>query len=204
VKYLPVLIAALLLASCGSTASSSSSASQSAAQPTSSAKTSAAPPSATAAATTSRTGSAPTHPARCRSRSLALSFLGQQGATGHGELGFALRNVGRATCRTYGYPGIVFLGRAGQALPTAASRTTHDFFGVAPLVALVVAPGSSVSFRIGVTHGITSPARCTTAYGLQVIAPDDTAATHTTIPDGAYECVTATVSPLRPGTSAYP
>jgi hypothetical protein len=115
-----------------------------------------------------------------------------------------MRNVGGASCRTYGYPGMLFLGRGGQSLPTAASRTTHDFFGVALPVELAVSPGSSVSFRVGVTHGITSSARCTTAYGLQVIAPDDTAATRTAIPGGAYECATATVSPLRPGTSAYP
>jgi hypothetical protein len=37
-----------------------------------------------------------------------------------------------------------------------------------------------------------------------VIPPDDTATLRTSIPDGAYECRTATVSPLRPGDSAYP
>jgi hypothetical protein len=37
-----------------------------------------------------------------------------------------------------------------------------------------------------------------------VIAPDDTAPIRAQIPDGAYECGTATVSPLQPGRSAYP
>jgi hypothetical protein len=36
-----------------------------------------------------------------------------------------------------------------------------------------------------------------------VIPPDDTASITAPIPNGAYECGTATVSPLRPGESAY-
>ncbi len=135
---------------------------------------------------------------------LSLSYLGQQGATGHGELGFALRNTSSRSCHTYGYPGVLFLDKGGRALPTDSTRTTHDFFGTAPEVPLVIAPGSSVSFRLGVTHGVTGTADCTTAYGLQVIPPDDTHTLVTTIPGGAYECRTATVSPLRPANSAYP
>lgn len=123
---------------------------------------------------------------------------------GRGEIGFALRNVSGSSCHTYGYPGVLFLGRSGGALPTASTRTSHDFFGSTPPTAIVVAPGASVSFRLGVTHGIASSAGCTTAYGLQVIPPDDTATLRTTIPEGAYECQSATVSPLRPGSSAYP
>jgi hypothetical protein len=135
---------------------------------------------------------------------LSLSFLGQQGATGHGELGFALRNTGSSSCRTFGYPGVLFLSQGGASLPTVSTRTTHDFFGSAPLQSLVVAAGQSVSFRLGVTHGIASSAGCTTTYGVQVIPPDDTATLRVSIPGGAYECGTATVSPVRPGQSAYP
>jgi Protein of unknown function (DUF4232) len=134
---------------------------------------------------------------------LALSFLGQQGATGHGLLGFAVRNRSRHSCRTFGFPGILFLDKTGGALPTNSTRTTHDFFGTAPRVSLVLAPGQRASFRIGVTHGLTSANGCTTAYGLQVIPPDDTATLRTRIRGGAYECGTATLSPLRPGLSAY-
>lgn len=153
-------------------------------------------------------GSTPTAPpgsSPCLSSDLALSFLGQQGATGRGELGFALRNISGSSCHTYGYPGIQFLDRDGQPLPTLSTRTTHDYFGNAPVQALLIEPGNSVSFRLGVTHGIVSSVGCTTAYGLQVIAPDDTAPIRMVIPDGgAYECRTATLSPLRPGDSAYP
>ena len=70
--------------------------------------------------------------------------------------------------------------------------------------AITLAAGQTASFRLGVTHGAASPAGCVTAAGLQVIPPDDTATLKTTIPDGgAFECGTATVSPLEPGTSAY-
>jgi hypothetical protein len=141
----------------------------------------------------------------CTAADLTLSFLGGQGATGHGELGFELRNISNSTCHTYGYPGVLFLDRAGKALPTDSTRTTQDFFGSVPENKLEVAPGQSVSFRLGVTHGAASPVGCTTAYALQVIPPDDTATLHVTIVNGgAYECRTATVSPLQQGTSAFP
>jgi len=137
-------------------------------------------------------------------RWLALRFLGQQGATGHGELGFAVRNTGSASCRTFGYPGVQFLDASGARLPTRSRRTTDDFFGHVPVIEIVLAPGASASFRLVVTHGSASPAPCTTARGLQVYPPDDIATLHATIREGAAECGTATVSPMRPGTSAYP
>lgn len=140
----------------------------------------------------------------CRASGLALSFLGQQGATGHGELGFVLRNTGSSPCQTIGYPGIQFLDKDGRALQTSSTRTTHDFFGQTHVAPLVIAPGASASFRVGVTHGVNSSKGCTTAAGLQVIAPNDTALMHVSIPDGAFECRTATVSPLQAGNAAYP
>jgi Protein of unknown function (DUF4232) len=155
-------------------------------------------PSAASTATTSAGN------AGCRAGDLAISYLGQQGATGHGELGFSLRNVSDAGCSVFGYPGVLFLDRAGRALPTRSSRTTRDFFGTTTVRKLVLHPGDSVSFRVGVTHVAASANRCTTAYQLQVIAPNDTATMRTTITHGAYECVIATVSPVQPGRSAYP
>jgi Protein of unknown function (DUF4232) len=197
---LAALVAGLALAACGGSSTSSTSSTQAAS--TSSTTTSTAvttTATATVTATSTASGSS-----QCRAADLSLTFLGQQGATGHGELGFALRNASGKSCTTSGFPGVLFLDRAGGALPTIPTHTTHDLFGSAPAVPLTVSPGATVSFRLGVTHGITSPAGCTTAYGLQVIPPNDTAALRTTIPDGGYECRTTTVSPLRPGTSAYP
>lgn len=139
----------------------------------------------------------------CRASGLTLSYLGGQGATGHGELGFELHNRGSVTCSSYGYPGIQFLANGGAALPTQPHHTTFDFFGRTRLRLVVLHPGHTMSFRLGVTHGAATSAGCTTAYGLQVIAPNDTATLRTTIPGGAYECTTATVSPVAPGSSAY-
>jgi hypothetical protein len=139
----------------------------------------------------------------CRAAGLGLSYLGGQGATGHGLLGFALRNTLSTSCTTYGYPGVLFLGKSGAPLPTSPTHTTNDFFGHSRLGDVVVDPGQTTSFRLGVTHGMTSTAGCTTAYGLQVIPPNDTATLRVLIPGGVLECGTATVSPMQPGTSAF-
>lgn len=221
-RHLPALglacLAALLVAACGG---SSSSATHTAAQATTPAvrgttpattpaasSTTTTPPTthamttATApTATTTPTAGAGTPP--CRAADLRLSYLGGQGATGHGELGFELRNTGTHACSTIGFPGVQFLDRAGGALPTIPTHTTQDFFGSVPKTPLTLAPGVAASFRLGVTHGAASPVGCTTAYGLQVIPPNDTASLRTAIPNGAYECRTATVSPLARGTSAF-
>ena len=140
---------------------------------------------------------------QCKAAGLALSYLGGQGATGHGELGFALKNTGSGACSTGGYPGIQFLASDGSALTTTPQHTTDDFFGHLPLAPLTLQPGQTASFRLGVSHGGGSSAACSTADGLQVIAPNDTATLKAQIPNGASECGTTTVSPLQPGTSAY-
>jgi hypothetical protein len=207
-----ILACTLALAACGSASQNSSGVANSqttspATSPTSSTSSTPTPTTATqtTTATTPTSTASPSGSKPCTAADLALSFLGGQGATGHGLLGFELRNTSSSTCHTYGYPGVQFLDRAGKPLPTNSTRTTQDFFGSVPENKLVVAPGQSVSFRLGVTHGAASPAGCTTAYGLQAIPPDDTATLHVTIVNGgAYECGTATVSPLQQGTSAFP
>ena len=123
---------------------------------------------------------------------------------GHGEIGFGLRNTSQESCRTYGYPGILFLDQHGGALPTIPHHTTQDFFGNSPATALVIAPGHSASFRLDVGHGVATANGCATAYALQVIPPNDTATLRTSIPNGSYECRDANVSPLRAGVTAYP
>jgi len=198
----------------GATQAAQTSPATSAAAPASAAGTTASASSTTTASTTAQNAST-SAPAgagaasvggpsqQCAATSLTLSYLGGQGATGHGLLGFALHNTGSA-CSTGGYPGIQFLGQSGAALPTTPQHTTDDFFGHLPLQELTVAPGQTVSFRLGVSHGGGSDTGCQTAYGLQVIAPNDTATMHVAIPGGASECGPTTVSPVQPGTSAYP
>ncbi len=123
---------------------------------------------------------------------------------GHGELGFSLLNSSPKPCRTGGYPGVLFLDSASRSLTTTPTRVTRDFFGTAPVVRITLAPGQSASFRLGTTHEAQGNATCTTASAIQVIAPNDTAKLRTTVPNGVYECQTVTISPLRPGASAYP
>lgn len=209
-----LLLAAVTLSACGSSSGGSTTAattshvaSATASTPSAPPKTTTTAPAAPAGTSTTPTTSTSSSPATtpCRAADLTLSFLGGQAATGHGLLGFALRNTASQPCTTIGYPGIQFLDKAGNALPTIPIHTTQDYFGTIPKLFLTVAPGASVSFRLGVTHGMTSTAGCTTAYGLQVIPPNDTATLRTAIANGgAYECRTATVSPLANGTSAYP
>jgi len=140
----------------------------------------------------------------CRAAGVKITYLGGQGATGHGLLGFAMQNAGSAPCTTDGYPGIQFLSGSGAALPTHDIRTTSDFFGTTTLAQLTVAPGRSASFRLGVSHGAASPKGCVTAGSVQVIAPNDTSTVRIALPGGVYECGGAvTVSPMQPGDSAY-
>jgi hypothetical protein len=161
----------------------------------------------TASTSTPTTTSTPPQPAsdQCVAADLALSFLGGNGATGHAELGFALRNTSSHGCRTGGYPGVQFLDAAGDPLPTHPDHTTSDFFGHTTLRELTVAPGATVSFRLGVSHvgAGGSNAGCVTAKSVQVIAPNDTATMRVTVAGGIAECGgTVTVSPLQPGHSA--
>ena len=144
----------------------------------------------------------------CRARpparpaSLELRFLGQQGATGHGELGFALRNTGSRRCHTYGYPGVQFLSSYRRAAADPVPAHHHDFFGSPRRRRSCSRPAPRL--RSGsASPTATRPGRLHDRAGLQVIRPNDTATLHATISHGAYECGTATVSPMRPGTSAY-
>lgn len=202
--YLPVSLAlALGLAGCGGSGAATRTVTRTVtrtARPSSRASTTTTPRTTSPATTTSAsTGTSP-----CTAADLTLSYLGQQGAAGHGELGFALENTSHLPCHTYGFPGVLFLDSSGAGLTTIPHHTTIDYFGHTREAELTVQPGREVSFRLGVTHGAVPGSVCTTARGLQVIPPDDTASIRASIPGGAYECRDVTVSPLQPGVSAYP
>lgn len=202
-----------LLAGCGSSHTATVSSSPSSTKTVTRTVTAAHSPQASATASSSSTTSTPTGASShsqaaavpiCRAAGLKLSYLGGQGATGHGLVGFAVRNTADAACSTIGYPGILFVSKAGAPLPTHPIHTTSDFFGHTKYGQVTVAAGQQASFRLGVTHGSASPKGCVTAAGLQVIAPNDTATMRIKISGGLYECHgTATESPMQPGTSAY-
>ena len=208
---LAALVAALITG-CGSSGSHGSSSTKAAPATRTVTHTVTAGRSSTTSASTSRSSGSPsptpkTSPAQlgiCRAAGVKITYLGGQGATGHGLLGFAMQNAGSAPCTTIGYPGIQFASGSGAALPTHDIRTTSDFFGTTKLARLTVAPGRSASFRLGVSHGAPSPKGCVTAGYVQVIAPNDTSSVWVAIPGGVYECGGAvTVSPMQPGDSAY-
>jgi hypothetical protein len=156
---------------------------------------------------TSSTGSMSANVSRasiCRAAGVKLVYLGGQGATGHGLLGFAIRNTGSSSCTTIGYPGIQFESKQGRPLRTHPRHTTDDFFGPTKYGQVTVAPGKTASFRLGVTHGLASPKGCVTAASVRVIVPNDTARLRIRVPGGVYECRgIVTVSPMQPGDSAY-
>jgi hypothetical protein len=216
------LIAAGVLAGCGSSATDDTTGSSPATRTVTHTETEvrtatgAAGPASTTSSSTTSTSSTGTSGAQAQSGSaqgaacvaadLMLRYLGGSGATGHGQLGFALANRSSSPCHTYGYPGVLFLNASGAALPTTPQHTSDDFFGQTSEKVLTVAPGASVSFRLGVNHMGSGGgnAGCTTAAAVQVIAPDDTATMRVTIPGGASECGgDVTVSPMQPGTSAF-
>jgi hypothetical protein len=209
----PALVAlvAVLIAGCGSSDHGTSSSTKAAPATRTVTHTVTAGHSSTTSSSTSTAGS-PTPSVHtsssqlsiCRAAGVRITFLGGQGATGHGLLGFAMQNTGSASCTTLGYPGIQFLSKSGAALPTHDTRTTTDFFGTTKLARLTVAPGQSASFRLGVSHGSASPKGCVTAGYVQVIPPNDTSTVRIAIPGGVYECGGGvTVSPMQPGDSAY-
>jgi hypothetical protein len=204
-------LVAVLIAGCGSTGSGTGSSTRAAAATRTVTRTATSGHRSTTSSSTS-TGASPTPSVQttssglsiCRAAGVKITYLGGQGATGHGLLGFAMQNTGSASCTTLGYPGIQFLSNRGAALPTRDIRTTTDFFGTTKLARLTVAPSQSASFRLGVSHGSASPTGCVTAGYVQVIPPNDTSTVRVAIPGGVYECGGAvTVSPMQPGDSAY-
>jgi hypothetical protein len=199
---LAVIIVAMLAGGCGSSASSTpAGATTGSGQPTQPVTaTSSSATTTSSSATTATTASTSTTAAipACTASDLALSFESSNGAAGNTAAFFEFKNTSSSPCHTYGYPGVLFLTKSGAALPTTANRTTHDLIGTSVVAKIVIDPGQLASFHLVVGLSATGQG-CSTAYGLQAIAPDDTATIHTQIPGGLYECGTATVSPLALG-----
>jgi hypothetical protein len=61
---------------------------------------------------------------RCTTSHLRLSLVRELGAAGARSWDLGLRNVGSATCRLYGYPGVGLLNRHGQRMSVNVVRDT--------------------------------------------------------------------------------
>ncbi len=86
---------------------------------------------------------------RCASSQLKLTYVNTQGATGHLEVTFALRDVSRQTCVLQGYPGAQLLDAAGHPLITHVQRGGGFFpdSQSAPR-AVRLTPGASAQFGL--------------------------------------------------------
>jgi hypothetical protein len=149
---LAALLGALALAACGSSQSTTSSTSAPAKHGT---------PAKTA-------GPIP----RCSH--LAVTYVNTNGATGHLEVTFAMRNTSRRTCRIEGYPAAQLLDGAGRALPMRLQRG-HGFFPdtTRPPRVVMLKPGARARFGLSfVTNNEYAGAHvCRTAAAARSSAP---------------------------------
>ena len=105
---------------------------------------------------------------RCTSGHLRLSFVRALGATGHRLWDLALTNVGTTTCRLQGFTGVGLLSRSGGVLPTVVARQTAF-----PRPAVLVRPGRRAFFTFEFVSRGQCGSRFFTAFGLQVIPPNE-------------------------------
>jgi hypothetical protein len=158
-KVTPALIA-LTLAACGSSQTTSSSTSTTASTHSGTANRASTP--------------AASGPHDCAAAQLRLAYAGTDGATGHLEITFALRNVSPTPCRLRGYPAARLLSKSGAALPL---RVQHGggFFpdSQRPPRPVIVISGGQARFGVSfVTNNEYAHARtCRTAAGVMSAAP---------------------------------
>ncbi len=165
-------LAALLIAGCGSGSQSNQ---HSASRGTS--RAAGATSSSTPAGTTSGTTPQASAPGRCTPQQLRLTYLGSEGATGHIEASFQLRNVSQKTCTLFGYPGAQMLDAKGSALPTHVQRGGAFFANTRRRPREVrLVPGSSAGFVFGYSdnpeYGGGGPKPCPAATQLEVTPPN--------------------------------
>lgn len=172
------------------------------------------PSSATSTSTTSSTTSTTTAvasgPSRCKVSDLSATAALPQGAAGHIGQQVTFRNVSRASCTLFGYPGLAMLGTDGQALPTEVQRGPDVVVQPESPTLVTLGPGNYASFVLGYAdatgYGNQS---CPTSLDIEVTPPN--AHGHLVIPDrvSAYgprvgECGTIYVSPVYAGSGPQP
>jgi Protein of unknown function (DUF4232) len=105
---------------------------------------------------------------RCATSQLRLSVLDVQGAVSHRYWEMQVRNVGAASCRLQGYPGVGLLDERGRLISDVVQRQQGY-----PTPSVTIAHGRSAYFTFSfVTAGPCIP-HDFTAYGLEVYPPDD-------------------------------
>jgi hypothetical protein len=113
-------------------------------------------------------------PLPCASNGLRLTFLATQGATGHLEVTFALRNASGTICTLRGYPGARLLDAAGHTIAMRLKRGGGFFPDtVSPPSRVALAPSASARFGLSfVTNNEYAGARrCVRATALESVPP---------------------------------
>jgi hypothetical protein len=106
--------------------------------------------------------------ARCASGGLRVHVLLLEGATSHRYWEMAFQNVGPASCRLQGYPGVGLLNARGRLIADKVERQPGE-----PTPSVTIAHGGRAYFTFGyVVAGPCIP-RDFKAYGLEVYPPDD-------------------------------
>lgn len=185
----PIVVAALLVASCGSAAQSGSPSGHTAATAT---PPSGPPPTATPSAASSQ-------PAvqRCQVSQLSLAVTDETASSGQLARVFILTNAGRSTCTLYGYPGLLMLDGAGKPVPTTVVREQPP----SPEQRVTLAPDGTASFLAWWWNQNRYTTPCPLSQQVEVTPPN--AYSHLTIPLSIQPCPDGTINvdPVFPGTT---
>lgn len=144
---------------------------------------------------------------RCDQNQIAMTATGTGAGLGHVGVLFTLRNTSSASCRLYGYPGLLLLGGNGQPLPTTVVRATTGAYLFPAVVPHWVAlrPGAVGSFDlqygdnpVGAAANEPYPTACPAASHVSVTLPH--VADHAVVPASMAPCSGQVfVSPVVPG-----
>jgi hypothetical protein len=113
-------------------------------------------------------------PSPCASTKLRLTFLTTQGATGHLEVTFALRNASGTICTLRGYPGARLFDAAGHPIATRLKRGGGFFPDtMSPPSRVLLAPSASARFGLSfVTNNEYAGAhQCVRVTSLESVPP---------------------------------
>ncbi|HWK18101.1 MAG TPA: DUF4232 domain-containing protein [Solirubrobacteraceae bacterium] len=172
------IASALLLAACGGSASTNSRTSSTTAT---TATTSSAPPAPRIV------GAAAALAPRCTAGQLSSRRTATQGAPGHVETGFALRNSSAHGCTLRGYPGALMLDAQGRTMATHLTRG-NGFFPDTTLAPRTVTIGVHGGARFTLSYADNSEyaggQRCPTAATLEITPPQSHGALRVSVSGG--------------------
>lgn len=128
---------------------------------------------ATGAATVPATvTSTPAGPGPCLSSALALEVGEGRAALGRGLSVFELRNTSGSSCRLSGYPTVVVVDAAGQAMAEARAEPGYLLAGRGPTPVLL-APGAAAYFGVETDTVCNQGARPAASDGVRVSPPGE-------------------------------